>query len=133
MTITAALSHLLPPPPGKRRIVLVAGGRTFADAELVDRALTAVDPGMLIEGGDEGADRLCRAWALAHGVQTLTMEANWSRYGAAAGPRRNAGMVEVGRRLGAVLVAFPGGDGTADCVSRARAAGMGVVEVEKEG
>lgn len=132
MTIPDMLTQLLPPPPGRRRIVLVAGGRAFTDADLVDRALTAADPGMLIEGGARGADRLCREWAQAHGVQVLTMDALWDHYGRRAGMVRDAAMVEVARRLSAVLVAFPGGDGTADCVRRAVGAGMVVVEVTKD-
>ena len=128
------LTQLLPPPTGRRRIVLVTGGRDFTDAELVHRALTAADPGMVIEGGARGADRLCREWAQARGVQVLTMEALWDYYRVtgregAAGPIRNAGMVEVARRLDAILVAFPGDSGTADCVRRARSAGLVVIEV----
>lgn len=132
MTIPDILATLLPPPPGRKRIVLVTGGRAFNDADLVDRALTAADPGMLIEGGARGADRLCREWAQAHGVQVLTMDALWDHHGRRAGMIRNAAMVEVARRLSAVVVAFPGGDGTADCVRRAVAAGMTVIEVGKD-
>ena len=39
-------------------------------------------------------------------------------------------MVELARRLGAIVVAFPGGNGTADCVAKARAAGLHVEVVE---
>lgn len=134
VAVTPLWLSLLPePPPGKRRIVLVTGGRDFADAGLVNLALTAIAPGMVIEGGATGADRLCREWATAHGVQVLTMEANWAHYGPAAGPRRNSAMVRVAQLCGAVVVAFPGGSGTADCVGKARAAGLVVVEVEGEG
>lgn len=125
-----ALSHLLPPlPPGKRHIVAVTGGRDFTDAALVNAALTDIRPGMLIEGGARGADTLCREWAMAHGVQPMTMPALWDAHGKGAGHRRNAAMIEIARRLGAVVVAFPGGAGTADCVAKARAAGLTVIEV----
>jgi hypothetical protein len=137
MTIPDILATLLPPPTGRKRIVAVTGGRAFADTDLVDRALTAADPGMIIEGGARGADRLCREWAQARGVQVLTMAALWDYYRVtgrkgAAGPIRNAGMVEVARRLDAVLMAFPGGAGTADCVRRAVGVGMVVIEVGKD-
>ena len=132
MTIPALFAQLLPPPTGRRRIVVVTGGRAFADAGLVDRALTAADPGMLIEGGARGADRLCREWAQARGVHVLTMDALWDHHGRRAGMIRDAAMVEVARRLSAVLVAFPGGSGTADCVRRAGAAGMVVIGVTKD-
>lgn len=132
MTIPEILTQLLPPPTGRKRIVVVTGGRAFTDADLVDRALTAADPGMLIEGGARGADRLCREWAQARGVHVITMDALWDHYGRRAGMVRNAAMVEVARRLSAVLVAFPGGDGTADCVRRALGVGMTVIEVGKD-
>jgi len=136
-----ALNQLLPPPEGKKRIILVTGGRSFTDTHLVDVALTAADPGMVIEGGAKGADRLCREWAHAHGVHTLRVDALWDFYaeqerkgvpGATrgkAGPVRNSAMVRLASLLGAVVVAFPGGSGTADCVEKARGVGLVVVEV----
>ena len=134
LTMAQALNQLLPPPEGKKRICLVTGGRSFTDAHLVDVALTAADPGMVIEGGAKGADRLCREWAHAHGVHTLRVDALWDYYDsigrkAAAGVIRNSAMVRLAKMLGAVVVAFPGGSGTADCVTKARGAGLVVVEV----
>lgn len=116
-----------------RPIVLVTGGRDLADRELVWSALDSIGPGMLIEGGATGADRLALEWAKARGVQPMSMPALWDRYGNGAGPRRNAAMVEIARRLSAEVLAFPGGNGTADCVAKARAAGLRVWVVEKEG
>ena len=97
---------------------------------------------MVIEGGATGADRLCREWARAHGVHTLRVDALWDFYaeqerkgvpGATrgkAGPVRNSAMVRLAKLLSAVVVAFPGGEGTADLVGKARGMGLVVVEVE---
>ena len=114
-----ALNQLLPPPEGKKRIVLAVG---TAPTRLLCDALTAADPGMLIHG----ADPQVQAWADAAGVQALSMpRAGFSE-------ARHAGaMLRVASLLGGVVVAFPGGEGTADLVGKARGAGLVVVEVEK--
>lgn len=52
--------------------------------------------------------------------------ADWHRDGKAAGPIRNRRMLLEG--MPDLVVAFPGGRGTADMVRRARAAGIEVVE-----
>jgi len=54
--------------------------------------------------------------------------ANWRTHGKAAGPIRNQQMLDEGRPH--LVVAFPGGTGTADMVRRAKAAGVPVMEVE---
>jgi hypothetical protein len=112
-----ALNQLVPPPEGKKRIVLALG---TAPTRLLSDALTAADPGMLIHG----ADPQIQAWADAAGVQALSMPR--AGFGEA---RRTGAMLRVASLLGAVVVAFPGGDGTADCVAKARVAGLVVVEV----
>lgn len=111
-------------------IVLVTGGRDYHDRDHAFAALDEIGPGLLIEGGARGADRLAAEWAKARGVHALRVEALWGSYGKAAGSRRNAVMIEVCRRLGGSVVAFPGGSGTADCVRRAAAAGLDVRRVE---
>lgn len=103
--------------------VLICGGRDFADAVLVDKTLTRIAlrsdaPFMLlIEGGATGADRLARQWAKGHGIHVATIEALWDFYGNAAGPRRNTIMLN--ELAPDVVVAFPGGRGTADMVKKA--------------
>jgi len=52
--------------------------------------------------------------------------ANWAELGRKAGPIRNQQMLDEGKPN--LVVAFPGGRGTADIVRRARAAGIEVVE-----
>ena len=100
--------------------IVVTGGRDFADAGVVDRALSAVQAKrgitVLIQGGADGADRLCAEWCRGHGIPVTTYNADWRTQGKAAGPIRNQRMIDEGRPDGAI--AFPGGRGTADMVAR---------------
>jgi len=57
--------------------------------------------------------------------------ANWAGLGRKAGPIRNQEMLDQGRPN--MVVAFPGGRGTADMVRRARGAGVEVIEVGEDG
>lgn len=109
--------------------VLVCGGRNYADAGAVDRALDAVHRKhgitLLIEGGARGADRLARSWAQRNAVRYQTYEAQWLKYGTAiAGKMRNSQMLAEGKPD--AVVALPGGTGTADMIKKAEAAGLPV-------
>lgn len=112
--------------------VLICGGRDYADEARVHAVLGALHRGergpieMLVNGGAPGADALGRQWAEAMRVPGMTVSADWSRYGRRAGPLRNARMLAAKPDL---VVAFPGGRGTANMISQARAAGVEVLEV----
>jgi hypothetical protein len=111
--------------------VLVCGGRHYADREKVAARLSnlhaSVGVAAVIEGGAAGADRHGREWAERNGVPVETYAADWNRYGRAAGPIRNGQMLLHGKPD--VVLAFPGGDGTADMVRRARLYHVNVIEV----
>ena len=111
--------------------VLVCGGRDFNDQDLVLRVLNSLHGlrkiHVLIEGGARGADRLAYLWAFQQGVTSVRYPADWKTYGRAAGHIRNSVMLTEGRPD--LVVAFPGGKGTADMVGKARAAGLAVQEV----
>lgn len=123
-------------------IVLVTGGRDFSDRALVFRVLDEVDAlspiTTVVEGEAAGADVLAKAWALARGRAVspfpVTPEA-WAALGLAAGPARNAAMLQAARDLAAarsvplVAIAFRGGGGTADMVRRAVAVGVRTLRV----
>jgi hypothetical protein len=79
---------------------------------------------LLIHGGARGADRLADRFAKAHGWHVDEYLADWKTHGKRAGPIRNQRMLDEGRPQ--LVVAFPGGRGTADMVDRARAAGVSV-------
>lgn len=106
--------------------VLVCGGRNFANRELVNDTLFDIHPGVVITGGAEGADRLAYDWAYPV-VPTEVYHADWDKHGAAAGPIRNQKMLDEGKPD--LVVAFPGGRGTADMVRRAKKAGIPVREI----
>lgn len=122
LRLSVAVSALLRP-------VLVTGGRNFRDVEAICSALNAEEPTLVIHGQAAGVDAMADEWARYSAVPVLRVPANWNAHGKAAGPIRNGVMVEIAKRLGAVVMAFPGGAGTADCVRQARAAGLEVREV----
>jgi predicted Rossmann-fold nucleotide-binding protein len=108
--------------------VLVCGGRTYSDQEAVYSALhdLAEKHGWLtiIEGGASGADMLARWWAVRHYHGLVTVAADWQKHGTAAGPIRNTQMLMSGKPD--LVLAFPGGRGTADMVEKASIAGIEV-------
>lgn len=111
--------------------VLVCGGREYADWRHVSDALWALHHdtriSLLIHGAARGADELARRWAHLSGVSQLSFPADWKAHGKAAGPIRNRRMLEEGKPD--IVIAFPGGRGTADMVRQARAAGVKVCEM----
>lgn len=129
--------------------VLVCGGRSYADKLLLDRKLDELHAGrgiiLIIEGGASGADFFANVWAKKNGVPVRTFkvtDAEWrdinvpgavvrrrkdgTKYNAAAGIWRNTRMLQEGKPD--LVVAFPGGDGTANMVEQARRAGVEVIE-----
>lgn len=113
---------------GKR--VLVCGGRDFTDAWWIETVLSDLHArariGVLIHGAARGADLLAQHWAILHSVEVRAFPANWEEHGRSAGPIRNKAMLVHGRPD--LVVAFPGGRGTADMVRQAKKAGVPVAE-----
>ena len=117
------------------RTIVVTGGRTYSDAARVAEVLGTVlarAGSMVVRHGDAtGADRLAKDWCEANGVPDdpfpITMQ-EWRTYGKASGPIRNARMLAEPPKPD-LVVAFPGGTGTADCVAQARALGIPVLAV----
>lgn len=112
-------------------VVLVCGGRDFADQRLLVRTLEGVlkgpGIGVLVQGGARGADTLAANWGRMRGLAVVTVMADWEREGRAAGPIRNQRMLD--EHHPDLVIAFPGGKGTADMVRRARAGGYKVTEI----
>lgn len=111
--------------------VLVCGGRDYRDQARVfavlDKLHNEAGISCIIQGGAKGADRLASMWADRARVDDELYEADWENQGSFAGPARNKRMLEEGRPD--LVVAFPGGRGTADMVRKARRAGVEVVEI----
>lgn len=85
----------------------------------------------LAHGNATGVDALARVWALLEGVERQPYPADWQAFGRSAGPRRNAEMLAEERPD--VVIAFPGGAGTASCVAIARRMGLVVVSPSDPG
>lgn len=111
--------------------VLVCGGRDFANTAYIwtqlDRLHAENPVTAIIHGGASGADSIAAEWAQTKaGISRYVCHADWDKHGRAAGPKRNARMLEWKPDL---VVAFPGGKGTADMVARAEKAGVRVHRV----
>lgn len=129
--------------------VLVCGGRDYADRAHVRFTLAVwpisdstmpkgakgirwdirdaakVDALTIVHGAAKGADSLAGEIAHDLGYRVVAHPADWATHGKAAGPIRNKAMLDTGVDL---VVAFPGGRGTAHMVSIARKAGVPVFE-----
>ncbi len=81
----------------------------------------------IIHGGATGADTGADEWAVTNWVPVTEYKADWERYDYKAGHIRNQQMLVEGKPD--IVMAFPGGNGTADMVSRARMAGVKVIKV----
>lgn len=84
----------------------------------------------IIHGNARGVDSDAREWAKLNKVLHAPFRADWDRHGKAAGPMRNQRMIDEGNPDG--CIAFPGGKGTADMVTRARKAGLEVIEIGRK-
>lgn len=112
--------------------VLVCGGRDYSDKVKLWTTLSQIHArdgiACIIHGAASGADTLAEDWAAARNVGRHRFPAQWDKQGKAAGPIRNQAMID--RGLPDIVIAFPGGAGTADMVRRAKAAGVKVMEVQ---
>lgn len=109
--------------------VLVCGGRDYRNIAFVWRELNAIHAQTpitgLMHGGAKGADAAARDWAATKPeIERYVCHADWETHGRAAGPIRNEKMLTWSPDL---VVAFPGGVGTSDMVSRAMKAGVRVI------
>jgi len=121
--------------------VLVCGGRHYRARGKVFRVLDDLQRRLgglithVVTGSATGADEHAEAWADERGVQRVLCPANWNKLGRSAGPTRNALMLKLlvksqddkGLETSDIVLAFPGGAGTADMVQRARVAGFTVI------
>jgi hypothetical protein len=114
--------------------VLVCGGRNYHNPKRIFDELNALHShrpiSLLIHGGAAGADHYADSWAQSRGVQPVRCDALWGYYRAQgklrlAGPKRNAAMILLKPDL---VIAFPGGTGTANMMELARQAHIPVRE-----
>jgi len=113
--------------------VLVCGGRDYSDAKalfaVLDNIRREYGPITVIQGGATGADALARKWCgMERNVHMINVPADWKAHGRAAGPIRNQRMLT--EHKPDMVLAFPGGRGTADMVRRAKAAGVRICQIQ---
>jgi predicted Rossmann-fold nucleotide-binding protein len=134
------MAFLIPSRPeialARSLVIAAGGGRDLAwphqriAAELLARSGGRLVH-LLLHGGARGADAAIARAAHQLGWSALVMPAQWQRHGRAAGPIRNRELLEqaVARALAhaspshqvsVLVVAFPGGAGTASLVREAR-------------
>ena len=122
--------------PSCSLVIAAGGGRDLAwshqriAAELLAR--TGGRPvHLLLHGGARGADAAIGRAAQQLGWSALVLPAQWQLHGRAAGPIRNRELLEQaiaraeahsspGYQASVLVVAFPGGTGTASLVQQAR-------------
>jgi len=132
-----AICHSRPGAGTSHSLVIAAGGgRDLAwSHQRVAAELLARSGGrlvhLLLHGGARGADAAIARAAHQLGWSSLVLPAEWRRHGRAAGPIRNRELLELaiaraeahtspGVSTSVLVVAFPGGPGTASLVREAR-------------
>jgi predicted Rossmann-fold nucleotide-binding protein len=117
-------------------VIVAGGGRDLAwPHQRVAAELLARSSGRLVHlvlhGGARGADAAIARAAQQLGWSALALLAEWRRHGRAAGPIRNRELLEQalaravahsspGCQVSVLVLAFPGGAGTASLVQQAR-------------
>lgn len=107
--------------------VIVTGGRDFNKKDVVWDTLKISGVTFIVEGGANGVDFLARTYAMEYGIPHETFHADWSHHGLSAGPVRNKLMCK--KHPDAVVIAFPGGRGTRNCVDTAKSMGLKVIDM----
>ncbi len=119
-----------PKPKTAGQIWLVCGGREY-DGPLASILRHQIQrrgiPAIVVVGGAKGADRRAEEWFVRAGIHVAVVPALWDSHKKAAGPIRNSKMLLLKPDL---VIAFPGGAGTADMVRKARAAGVKVMKAK---
>lgn len=114
--------------------VLVCGSRASTDRAGVFTTLSDAHREhpftLVITGGAAGVDCLADQWAASMGIDRIVFPANWAAFGKSAGPLRNKRMITEGKPD--LVIAFPGGQGTANMRETARKASVPVVTIATE-
>ena len=119
------------------KIIVACGGRDLiiSDQDCA-RSMLAVVPGcnvhLLIHGNAKGADAAIAGAAYQLGWPCIGISADWLKHGKAAGPIRNQQLLQLAiekaialqsptqEQISILVIAFPGGKGTADLIQQAR-------------
>lgn len=105
---------------------IIAGGRDYFftpdDLAALDGLRITIPITEVVCGCQTGADSEGEAWAISNSIPVKRIEPDWNKYRKAAGPIRNGQMADYAD----VLIAFPGGAGTANMIQQAKARGLKV-------
>ncbi len=116
-------------------VLLVCGGRHWRNRHLtfkvLDRARTGFNVRLVVSGGRPGADKLTSDWADARNIPKLVLTANREKLARSTGPHLHQRMLDDGRPD--MVIAFPGGRGTADMVQRCKERGLLVWQLHQDG
>lgn len=113
--------------------VLVCGGRNYDDwgtftSSMIDLSNQRGPFKTIIAGGARGADTFAQRLAKGWDLSFEKYPADWEKYGKGAGHIRNQQMLDEGKPD--LVVAFPGGKGTANMIERAKKAGVEVIVID---
>lgn len=115
--------------------VLVCGGREYYNLkkvyEILDNARAYFKFTRVVNGGATGADALSSSWADEYGIEKKEYKAQWTKYGKAAGPKRNTFMLTQEEKRIICGIVFPGDHGTADMANKMLAAGIRFLDFRK--
>lgn len=110
--------------------IIVCGGREYKDKYGLSVVLTDLNEqhglSCVITGAAPGADTLALEWARANEITFIGIPAQWRKFLKKAGPLRNRHMASQGRAH--LLLAFPGGAGTADMIKAAAEHSIPVIQ-----
>ena len=114
--------------------VIVCGGRDFYNLKYAYYVLDFINTHLhpittVIQGGAFGADAIANHWAFDRKIERIEVEADWDRFGKAAGMIRNGEMLKLNPDL---VIAFPGGKGTAGMIALARKKNVKVIEIDMD-
>jgi hypothetical protein len=110
--------------------VLVCGGRDYKNKDWVYEVLDEINDeiALIITGAAEGADTFGLDWAFDRNVKWKAFTPFWHRDGKMRAPIiRNQRMIDEGKPD--LVIAFPGGNGTEDMVSKTKKARIPMIDL----
>lgn len=109
--------------------VIIAGCRDFFDYDIIrdyaDKMLSNIEGDIqIVSGHCSGVDKLGERYARERGYALALYPAEWNKYGAAAGPKRNE---EMAKNADALIAYWDGSSrGTKNMIEEAKAKGLKV-------
>lgn len=121
-------------PKDREMRVLICGGRDYRNRDQFFNTMDSLDQqyrvSHVIHGCARGADHQAEVWGTLRNKEMLRFPADWNNLGRAAGMIRNKKMLDEAKPQ--LVVAFPGGKGTANMVQRARLRNIQVIQIPNE-